>query len=303
MVIWSCCTERLVTPMKGSVRVRRPRTCVGGVGPGQADGMGWQGMRDIFEDIFTPAEFDPMQAARKAMRPPLRKRFYQAAEVAAEAEGFAVRLDGKPVRTPARHLLAAPVRAIAEAMAGEWNAQGAAIDPGTMPLTRLANSIIDAVAQAPQKVAEEIANYLATDLVCYRADAPERLVTRQAAHWDPVLAFARDRLGARFVLAEGVVHVAQPAHALDAARAAIPADAWRLGALSSITTLTGSALIALALARNALNVEDAWQAAHVDEDFQMELWGRDTMALQRRAFREAEMRAAALVLAALPPSP
>lgn len=250
-------------------------------------------MRDIFEDIFANEPLDPMEAARRNMRA-LRKRFYIAASV---GDGNVVLLDGKPVRTPARRPLAAPDPALAQAMAEEWNAQGDTIDPGAMPLTRLANAIIDAVADAPQPVADEIARYLASDLVFYRAGEPRALVEHQARHWDPVLAFARDELGARFVLAEGVVFQHQPEQALAAARRAIPSDdPWRLGALSSITTLTGSALIALALARRAMTLEEAWAAAHADEDFQMQQWGRDELALARRASRKAEMTAAVTVL-------
>lgn len=250
-------------------------------------------MRDIFEDIFAGDPLDPTEAARRNMRP-LRKRFYAAASV---GEDNVVLLDGKPVRTPARRPLAGPDARIAQAIADEWNAQGDSIDPGAMPLTRLANAVIDAVADAPQPVADEIARYLASDLVFYRAGEPRALVEHQARHWDPVLAFARDALGARFVLAEGVMFQHQPEQALTAARRAIPADdPWRLGAVSSITALTGSALIALALERGALTVDEAWAAGHADEDFQMQQWGRDELALKRRAFREAEMRAAALIL-------
>ncbi len=187
-------------------------------------------------------------------------------------------------------------------MADEWNAQKEFIDPGHMPLTRLANAVIDAVAARPEPVADEIAKYLGSDLLFYRADTPEGLVAKQAEHWDPVLVWARDALGARFVLVQGVIYAEQPPEAVAAARAAIPTDAslqeiWRLGAVSSITTLTGSALLALALAHGAIDVETAWAAAHVDEDWQMTQWGRDTVALDRRAFRYTEMQAAAAVLA------
>jgi chaperone required for assembly of F1-ATPase len=256
-------------------------------------------MRDIFEELFAQAPPDPMEAARRAMRPPSRRRFYEKVDVGEEADGFRVLLDGKPVRTPARRVLAAPTRALAGALADEWAAQEEHVDPAKMPLTRLANSIIDGVVAMPAPVADEIANYLGTDLLFYRAGEPQGLVERQARHWDPLLAWAGDALGARFVLSQGVVHVTQPAAALAAARAAIPADPWRLGALSSITTLTGSALIALALLRGAIAAEDAWTAAHVDEDWNMDFWGRDDVALARRAFRFAEFAAAAKVLALL----
>jgi chaperone required for assembly of F1-ATPase len=201
------------------------------------------------------------------------------------------------VRTPARHPLAAPTQALAQALAAEWEAQRHMIDPAMMPLTRLANTIIDGVAAAPAAVTAEVERYLACDLVFYRAPGPAGLVARQDAAWDPVLAWARDALGARFVLAQGIVFVAQPPQALAAASAAIPPAPWPLGALHSITTLTGSALIALALAAGAVSVDAAWAAAHVDEDWNMDFWGRDELALERRASRFAEMQAAATVLA------
>jgi chaperone required for assembly of F1-ATPase len=132
--------------------------------------------------------------------------------------------------------------------------------------------------------------------LCYRADAPAGLVEKQSAAWDPVLAWVREQFGARFVLAQGVVHVPQPRAAIAALRAAIPDDPWRLAAVSSITTVTGSALLALAVAYDAIEPDAAWDAAHVDEDWQMSQWGRDDLALERRAFREAEFRAAVTVL-------
>jgi chaperone required for assembly of F1-ATPase len=260
-------------------------------------------MRDIFTEIFENQPLEPMEAARRAMRPRLRKRFYRQAHVGEGGEaGFAVLLDGKPIATPARRALAAPIAALAAALAAEWDAQADEIDPARMPLTRLANAAIDAVADAPAVVAAEVAKYLGSDLVCYRADSPEGLVARQAQAWDPVLAWARKELGARFVPVTGVMFAEQPAEALAAARLGIPAEAsnmkdiWRLAAVSSITALTGSALLALALGAGALAVDDAWAAAHVDEDWQMQQWGRDEIALAARAFRLAELQAAATVL-------
>jgi chaperone required for assembly of F1-ATPase len=250
-------------------------------------------MRELFENKHPD---DPVEAVRRSTRAAPRPRFYDKATTAAVAGGYAVRLDGKPIRTPARRVLAAPTLALAEAIAAEWQAQRDVIDPAKMPLTRLANAIIDGVADAPQPVAEEIAKYLASDLVFYRAASPPGLVERQAHHWDPILDWARQALGADFELGEGVVHVAQPDAALAAARVAIPEEPWRLGALHSITTLSGSALIALAMARGALTADAAWQAAHVDEDWNMAQWGRDEMAMARRDFRFAEFQAAATVL-------
>lgn len=259
-------------------------------------------MRDIFDDIYKNQPLDPTEAARRNMRPQLRRRFYKAVSVAPQEGAYAVLLDGRPVKTPARRTLAAPSAALAQALADEWEAQQEVVDPAVMPLTRLANSIIDGVADKPDAVKAEVAKFLGSDLVCYRAGGPDGLVERQAQHWNPLIAWARDALGARFVLGEGVMFVTQPEEALAAAARAIPDEPWRLGAANAITTLTGSALIALAMAQGELSTEDAWAAAHVDEDWNMHQWGRDEQALERRAARDAEMRAAAKVLALLPRS-
>jgi chaperone required for assembly of F1-ATPase len=261
-------------------------------------------MPDIFEEIFANQPLDPAESARRNMRPNLRARFYRQATVGEAEGGFPVLLDGRPVRTPANKPLTAPLRALAEALAAEWNTQQDKIDPAAMPLTRLANSIIDGVASAPQPVAAEIEKYLGTDLLLYRASEPAGLVALQRRHWDPPLDWARDTLGARFTTVEGVMFATQQAEAVAATAAAIPQgetneSAWRLGALNVVTTLTGSALLALALAAGRITVDQAWTAAHVDEDWNMEHWGRDELALQRRAYRFAEMSAAAAALDAL----
>jgi chaperone required for assembly of F1-ATPase len=255
-------------------------------------------MRDILGELFENQPLDPMVSARQGARASLRKRFYKHASVADTAGegGFAVLLDGKPVKTPVRRALAAPVRPLAELIAREWEAQETVIEPARMPLTRLANAVIDAVADHAGAVTDEVTKYLGSDLLCYRADSPPGLVARQTQHWDPVIDWARDKLGARFVLVEGIVYAAQPDDTIAAARAAIPQDLWRLGAVASITTLTGSALLALALAHSAIEPAAAWAAAHVDEDWQMEYWGRDDQALERRANRLADFEAAVSVL-------
>src|SRR5258708_29287911 len=218
-------------------------------------------MRDLFEDIFKNAPLDPTQAARSAVRPLLRRRFYQQADVG-EADGeFRIVLDGRPVKTAASSTLATPKRALAQARAAEWNAEREVIDPAKMPLTRLANTIIEGVVEAPSAVAAGVERYLAGDLVFYRAPGPAGLVTRQAEAWDPVLAWVHETLGADFVLAQGIAFVAQPAQSLAAAGCAIPTDPWRLGAVHAVTTLTGSALLAIAPARGGLSVDAAWAAA------------------------------------------
>jgi chaperone required for assembly of F1-ATPase len=242
-------------------------------------------IRDIFSELFANEPLEPGESARRSMRN-LPKKFYAAAGIG-EADGaFRILLDGRPARTPARHFLAAPTPALGEALAAEWDAQEKLIDPAGMPLTRLANSIIDGVATSPGPVAAEVAKFLGSDLLFYRAENPDRLVARESAEWDPVLAWARETLGANFMLSAGIRFVAQPETALARARAAIPRDAWRLGAV----------LLALAVLREKLSAEDAWRAAHVDEDFNFDTWGRDEDALARRAARFAEMQAAATVL-------
>jgi chaperone required for assembly of F1-ATPase len=253
-------------------------------------------MRDFFTRNVQDQPIDPVEAARRATRAQRARRFYTAAAVGAAEKGFAVLLDGQSAKTPAQEGLVAPTKALAEALAAEWANQHEVVDPASMPLTRLSNSIIDGVAKAPAAVAAGVAAYLDSDMLCYRADAPDGLVARQAAQWDPIIAWSREVLGAVFTVAHGVMFVAQPDEALRHARAAIPVDPWRLGAVHTMTTLTGSALLALAVLRRRLDVDQAWCAAHVDEDWNMELWGRDQMALKRRALRFAEMQAAAILL-------
>ncbi|MEX6507677.1 ATP12 family chaperone protein [Jiella sp. M17.18] len=234
-------------------------------------------------------------------RPELPKRFYQSAEAAEAEGGFTVRLDGRPVKTPARQPLAVPVRAIAEAVAAEFAAQEERIDPATMPMTRLVNTIVDGIVPNPDPVRDDIGRYAETDMLFYRADGPERLVERQRQRWDPILDWAHDAFGARFLLAEGVMHVAQPEASLAAVRRHLAAEteAFRIAALHQATTLTGSALIALALAGGRVSAEEAWELAHLDEDWNIEQWGADEEAMARRALRWEEMRAAALILEAV----
>src|SRR3979490_3086863 len=260
-------------------------------------------MRELFDEVAGHSPLDPEEAARPATRGPRRKRFYARAGVAETPQGFGITLDGKPVRTPSRRLLAAPSREIAEAIAAEWDAQKENIDPTTMPVTRLANSVIDAVASRVEAVADDVAKYFHSDMLFYRAGHPEALVAREAEHWDPVLFWVADTLGAHFILTEGVVHVRQPEQAVAAARAALPADPWSIAALHVVTALTGSALLALALMRGALDEDQVWAAAHVDEDWNIEKWGVDDEVAARRAARLVDFRAAASILSSLNPKP
>jgi chaperone required for assembly of F1-ATPase len=228
------------------------------------------------------------------------KRFYRTVSVAGAAPAIRVLLDGRPMRTPGKRELAVPSQALAEALAAEWEAQGERIDPAAMPLTRLVNSAIDGVSGRETEVRADIAKYAASDLLCYRVEGPAELVRRQAEAWDPVLAWAREALGADFILGQGIVPVAQPKAATAAVeRALAELDAFRLAAHHVVTTLTGSALLALAHAGGRLTAEEAWAAAHVDEDWQISQWGEDTEAKARRGRRRLDMEAASRLLALL----
>jgi chaperone required for assembly of F1-ATPase len=244
---------------------------------------------------------DPQEMVRRSTRGPQRKRFYAAAGVAEADGGFAVTLDGRPIKTPSGRQVIAPVRGIAHAIAAEWNAQGEIINPLSMPLTRFANSVSEGVVDRVDAVADDVAKYLGTDLLFYRAGQPEALVAREAAHWDPIVSWAADALGAHFILSEGIVHVVQPDTAMAAARAAFPKNPWSVAALHVVTTLTGSALLALALTRGVRDADAIWAAAHVDEDWNIEKWGMDEEVAARRAARLVDFRAAVSILDALKP--
>ena len=258
-------------------------------------------MRELFDEVAGQSPLDPQEAVRRATRTPQRKRFYASASVAKTDGGFSVTLDGRPIKTPSGKIVIAPKREIAEAIAAEWQAQQEIIDPLTMPLTRLANSVVEAVADRADAVADDIEKYLGSDLLFYRAGHPEGLVAREATHWDPIVFWAAETLGAHFMLAEGIVHVHQPETAIASARAAFPGDPWSIAALHVVTTLTGSALLALALTYRVRDPEQIWAAAHVDEDWNIEKWGIDDEVAARRAARLVDFQAATRILKALKP--
>ncbi|MBR0872807.1 ATPase [Bradyrhizobium tropiciagri] len=253
-------------------------------------------MRELFDDVPDQSPLDPQEAVRRHIRTPQRKRFYTSAGVAEADSGFSITLDGKPIRSPSGKPVVVPARAIAEAAAAEWNAQGETLDPMTMPLTRLANSVVEGVIDRVDEVAEDAAKFLGSDLLFYRAGHPDTLIAREAQHWDPIVFWAADSLGAHFVLAEGIMHVGQPEAAIKAARAAFPTDPWSVAAFHVVTTLTGSALLALALAHGFRDEDQVWAAAHVDEDWNIEQWGVDEEVASRRAARLVDFRAAASML-------
>ena len=225
------------------------------------------------------------------------KRFYKVAS--AEADGR-VLLDGKPVNTPARRRLVLPTPALAGAVADEWNAQGADVLPHTMKLTGLANAAIDRVAPDPAAFAAGLARYAEGDLLCYRADRPADLVARQAAEWDPLLAWARRRYDIDFAVTDAILHVPQPPLSIARLGAAAGAlDAFRLAAMSPLVTIGGSLVAALALLEGEIDAAAAFDATHLDELWQAEQWGDDADAIAARDARRADFDAAARMLTLL----
>lgn len=224
------------------------------------------------------------------------RRFWTAVTV----EEGEIRLDGRPVRTPGRVPLAAPTSALAALVAEEWRSVGETVDPRALPLTGLANAAIDRIAPDPAGFAAGLARYGEADLLCYRAESPPELVERQAAAWDPPLAWARARYDVRFEVATGVIHRPQPAATITRLGEAVAArDAWTLAALSPVVTITGSLVLALALAERAMDAGAVWMAGQVDEMWQAEQWGEDALAVAATEARRREFDAATAFLAAL----
>lgn len=258
-------------------------------------------MRDTLLNALSPdgrATLDPVELTQKHIRRPLPKRFYKTASLGTLPDGFNILLDGRPARTPGKAILLLPSHAAGAGLVAEWQAAGEHIDPAKMPMTRIANSAIDGVAREMPAVAAEIVKYASSDLICYRASEPAALVAAQAAAWDPVLTYARDTLHAPLLLAQGVIFVAQPSAASAAiARVVQSFDTpLKLACLHVMTTLLGSALLAVGVAHGRLNTKAAWAAAHVDEDFQAATWGPDHEASVRRALRWQDFAAAAQLL-------
>jgi chaperone required for assembly of F1-ATPase len=218
------------------------------------------------------------------------KRFWSGTSVAREAEGFTVRLDGRPLRTPAKALLALPTEALAVAVSEEWQAQGETVRPETMPMTRLANSAIDRVAPVFDAIVDIVVGYGETDLLCYRADAPPELAARQAASWDPLLDWAATRYEARLIPTTGVLPVEQPAAAIARLEAELrAASSWELAALHELVSLTGSLVLGLAVSERSVSLDEAWALSRLDEDWQITQWGRDEEAEAAAARRRQEL--------------
>ena len=225
------------------------------------------------------------------------KRFWKVAEAAREEGGWGIRLDGRPLRTPARAPLLVPGEALADAIAAEWTGAGEAVEPRAMPLTGLANAAIDRVAPDPRAFAAGLATYGQGDLACYRAEGPAALVERQSARWDALLAWARRRFDVDFTVTKGVLPVAQPEATVQRLGHAVGAlDPFRLAGLSPLVTIGGSLVAALAVLEGALGLEAAWEAVTVDEQWQLDQWGSDSEAELALANRRSDFSAAARFL-------
>nr|WP_314442691.1 ATP12 family protein [uncultured Sphingomonas sp.] len=230
------------------------------------------------------------------------KRFWkEVAAVADESGRWRIELDGRPVRTPARALLLLPGAGIAEEVATEWRSAGETVDPRAMPLTGLANAAVDHAGSNPDAFAGSLARYAASDLLCYRADSPAKLIALQAEAWDPLLHWARRRYDVDFAVTEGISPVDQPVDTLVRLTAAVHAlDAYRLAGLSPLVTVGGSLVAALALLEGAVSTDAAWSAVSLDERWQLNQWGADEEAEKALAAREADFRTGARFLSLLP---
>lgn len=229
------------------------------------------------------------------------KRFWTTAAAIPADAGWTITLDGKPLRTPARAALLLPTGTLAQAIADEWQAQGETVNPRAMPLTGLANAAIDRVAPEPASFAARLAAYAGTDLIAYRADGPASLIAMQAAAWDPWAAWLARRFDAAITLTTGIMHVAQPPATLQRIGAAFAAfGPFQLVALDPIVTITGSAVLGLAVAAGELDADAAYDCAHVDARWQEEHWGRDPLAEAAEATRRADLAAAVRFLRLLP---
>ncbi|MCF6321220.1 MAG: ATPase [Rhizobiaceae bacterium] len=238
---------------------------------------------------------NPQIAAQEAMRPKLPTRFYKEVSVSEHKDGkFAIHLDGKQVKTPARNILILPARNTAQIVADEWNAQKDRIDPAKMPATRLVNTACDAIAHEPQPVIEDMLKFASSDLLCYRAFEPDGLVELQTRYWDPVLDWAAEELAAHFETTQGLVQIVQPKAAVAALSQTVRQwpDPIQIAALHTFTNLTGSLILALAIASKHLDAAQAWKIAHVDEDWNTERWGEDYEAKKRLESRWVEFQAA-----------
>lgn len=226
------------------------------------------------------------------------KRFYKQASVGEAEGGFAVHLDGRPVKTPAGRRLAVPFRPLAEAMVAEWQEQGEDIRPKSMPMTQLASTALDRIGPERATILEQLTRFAETDLLCYRADFPPDLVARQTGQWQPLLDWAAEATGGRLAVTSGVVAVPQPAEAVAALAARLDSyDDWRLCAAQAACAAAGSLVLALALVEGRLSGQQTYDLSQLDETYQIEKWGEDAEAADRRAALQRDILAAERLLA------
>ena len=256
-------------------------------------------MREIFMDLDGKPAKSPEAAAQEGMRPQLPKRFYKQVSVGEETQDdgapkYTVQLDGKKIKTPARQTLLLRNKKVAQIVADEWEAQEEKIDPAVMPATRLVNTACDGIRDDPQPVIEDMLKFSSSDLLCYRAADPAGLVEMQTEKWDPILDWAGDTLGARFETTQTLVLIPQPKEAVAAVSIAL--KQWQqpvaIAALHTFTNLTGSIILALAIAKKHINAQEAWVICHVDEDWNESTWGEDFEAKKRRDNRWRDMETA-----------
>jgi chaperone required for assembly of F1-ATPase len=256
-------------------------------------------MREFLEDANEHRE-DGLGRAQGNEKRDLPKRFYTNALVQRVDGGFAVALDGRTPKTPGMKPVVVPNDAVAAAMAEEWRAQEKFIDPVTMPMVRLVNSAVEGGDAAAPALRAEIVKYAGTDLLLYRADTPDSLVRRQEEHWDTALVVLARHFDIKFQPTIGIVHQAQPASTLTRLATALePEQLFSLAAMNSVTSITGSGLLALALRHDLLDAEAVWAAAHVDEDHNIAMWGEVEEITERRAKRRREFDVAVRLLGLL----
>jgi len=225
------------------------------------------------------------------------KRFWKEVAAVRENGGWAIQIDGRPVRTPARAPLVVPTEALAAAIADEWRSVEGEIDPRAMPLTGLANAAIDRVAPELKAFAGGLARYAEADLACYRSEWPPELVERQTTGWDSLLSWARRRYDVDFSTTSGLMHVPQPQATVEQLSHAVGSlDAFRLAGLSPLVSIGGSLLAALAVLEKAMSPEEAWQAVSIDDRWQLEQWGKDAEAKTALENRRRDFLAAARFL-------
>ncbi|WP_336276736.1 ATP12 family chaperone protein [Bartonella sp. CB178] len=259
-------------------------------------------MREIFDHLDNPLDGDDVVSkTQKSLRRPLPKRFYREVKITCEEGRFSILLDKVPIQTPAKRCFFVPTESLAALVVQEFESQKEVIDPAKMPITRLVNTVIDGIADDMQPVFEDLLRFVACDMVFYRAQTPKELAQKQREQWDPLLDWVEEKIGSRFNLTEGLMPVEQPREAIQAVSNYLRRieSPYVLAAFHTMTTLTGSALIALAVFAGKIDPDHAWDIAHFDENWTMRQWGADKEETSRLANKKAEFNAAAVIFKTL----